>query len=639
MDQHRRTELDSRGLSLRTASGGTEHLDLFAGELHYWRVERRRWERCLRAMKSIGLRVVSTYVPWSVHERAPGDYDWSGERDLAAFLSAAAGEGLRVLLRPGPHVGAELTGFGFPQRVLDADAMRARTGRGTPVWLPAPPRMFAVPSYASTAFQREVAAWYAEFGRVVAPHVAPDGPVAALQVDNEHQLFFRVGAFDHDYHPDALAWWDELSGGLEAPRAWNPDDAGRCARWVRFKEDYAARALAWMNEALDEVGFAGVARYHNFPPSEPTLAPVPRAERAIDGVAGLDFYHQAKDQDTYWARAAYLAGTASTLPLSPEVGAGGPPWLLPMSQQDQQSVTLGLLGAGLRGLNFYMAVERERWYGAPIGDDGTVRPFGRWLEHLLRALDELNWTRLRRAAPLALVMSRTDARYAIASSLVDPVTPVVTELLGIAGDVARDDDAIAHRRWWQALTRAADRAHIPFAIVDEECATEQLARYEVVVLPTLRRVNAELWARLPALVAAGARVVIGPGRPKLDELEQPLASLDVPKGVGRLQPASLDDLDDLAADLAALVGDVPTQWIARDPARVRCALYRDPGGSPAVLFVANRTRTPLTADIAVPEGAALADALTTTPVPVEDGAARVALAGHEVRMLRVERGS
>src|SRR5262249_32841946 len=150
----------------------------------------------------------------------------------------------------------------YPERVLRDDEMLARTATGGPVWFPAPARAFPAPSYASAAFLRAVADWYAEVGRVVAPRLGK--PVVALGVDNEAQMFFRLGAYDHASHPDAIAWF-----GAEPPRRWDPTDAEHCVSWVRFKDTYVARALAALTKSLEDAGLGGVARFHNLPPGEP----------------------------------------------------------------------------------------------------------------------------------------------------------------------------------------------------------------------------------------------------------------------------------------------------------------------------------------------------------------------------------
>lgn len=48
-----------------------------------------------------------SYVPWNYHETLPGVYDFTGNRDVEAFLDLTAELGLLVILRPGPYICAE----------------------------------------------------------------------------------------------------------------------------------------------------------------------------------------------------------------------------------------------------------------------------------------------------------------------------------------------------------------------------------------------------------------------------------------------------------------------------------------------------------------------------------------------------
>lgn len=47
------------------------------------------------------------YIPWNYHEESPGQYNFSGDRDLEYFLQLANDIGLLVILRPGPYICAE----------------------------------------------------------------------------------------------------------------------------------------------------------------------------------------------------------------------------------------------------------------------------------------------------------------------------------------------------------------------------------------------------------------------------------------------------------------------------------------------------------------------------------------------------
>src|SRR5438067_742960 len=85
---------------------------LYAGAVHYWRIEPRYWRAALESVRAMGLRLVDTYVPWAVHEVAPGELELGQtdpQRDVAGFLRLAHELGLYAIVRPGPHINAELT--------------------------------------------------------------------------------------------------------------------------------------------------------------------------------------------------------------------------------------------------------------------------------------------------------------------------------------------------------------------------------------------------------------------------------------------------------------------------------------------------------------------------------------------------
>ncbi len=119
---------------------GEREVPLRSGAMHYWRLAKEHWRDALRQVKALGLPMVETYVPWGVHEVELRDglpvFDFGDRdprRDLAGFLDLAAEEDLLVFVRPGPHINAELTGFGLPARVLDDPEVQARSPRGNPV--------------------------------------------------------------------------------------------------------------------------------------------------------------------------------------------------------------------------------------------------------------------------------------------------------------------------------------------------------------------------------------------------------------------------------------------------------------------------------------------------------------------------
>ncbi|MEV6169908.1 beta-galactosidase family protein [Streptomyces sp. NPDC051954] len=134
---------------------------LLSGALHYFRVHEAQWGHRLAMLRAMGLNCVETYVPWNLHEPAPGSF-----RDVAAlgrFLDAAREAGLWAIVRPGPYICAEWENGGLPH------------------WVPGHPRT------RDERFLRPVEDWF----RRLLPEVAPrqidrGGPVIMVQVENEY---------------------------------------------------------------------------------------------------------------------------------------------------------------------------------------------------------------------------------------------------------------------------------------------------------------------------------------------------------------------------------------------------------------------------------------------------------------------
>ena len=65
----RRTWFDERGLVLaaRPGDAGPRRVPFFGAAMHYWRTPRAVWRRCLDGLAGLGVTMVESYVPWSVH--------------------------------------------------------------------------------------------------------------------------------------------------------------------------------------------------------------------------------------------------------------------------------------------------------------------------------------------------------------------------------------------------------------------------------------------------------------------------------------------------------------------------------------------------------------------------------------------
>ena len=63
-------------LAARALQLGQQQVPLYSGAVHYFRLKPSAWRPALTALKSLGLPMVETYVPWGVHELRDGSYDF-----------------------------------------------------------------------------------------------------------------------------------------------------------------------------------------------------------------------------------------------------------------------------------------------------------------------------------------------------------------------------------------------------------------------------------------------------------------------------------------------------------------------------------------------------------------------------------
>ena len=168
------------------------------GELHAPRVPREYWRHRLRLLKAMGLNTVCAYLFWNMHEPRPGEFNWSGEADAAAFCRMAQEEGLWVILRPGPYSCAEWEMGGLPWWLLKNDGIKLRTRD---------------PRYLDAAKR-----YLHEVGRVMGPlQVSRGGPILMVQVENEY------GFYGQDAEYMGALRRALLDGGFDVPLfACNP---------------------------------------------------------------------------------------------------------------------------------------------------------------------------------------------------------------------------------------------------------------------------------------------------------------------------------------------------------------------------------------------------------------------------------
>ena len=646
--------LDRGGLLLGDTGA---RLGLFSGSIHYWQLERESWQPILRVARELGFECVDTYIPWSVHETSPGEYAFEGTRDVQAFLDLCASEGMYVIARPGPHINAELTEFGFPPRIVRDARMQARTASGAPAVHVIPPKVFPIVSYASQEFFAEVESWYDAVCPIIARNQYPDGPIVLVQADNEHSYFFKLTPYDVDYSDGALRHYhgilrekygtvDALNDAygtavsafdeIDPPRSFS---AARAADlpyfldWAHAKERYLTDGVARVASMLRTRGVTNVPISHNSPGSFGVPYNQVALENVID-VQGVDFYAHRQEYHYLKQGCLYLSGTAR-LPFIPEFGAGTWPWWEPIDDADAEANALTALMHGVKAINYYMLVERDRWLGSPIGRRGDLRERNASMyRKLLDFLSESDWTGVERQADVLLLYMRDYERLAFTSRVVSP--PFFPDVLGPLGDLARyelfADEALgfqdsipaALRRWSAECSRHLSSNHQLYAIGDSESSLDWLLQFASLVVPTFEFMSKATQEKLVAYAREGGKLFIGPRLPLVDERGSPCRILAQSKvsGIGLLR-----DPNELPVALAR-IGLNPA-WKLDNP-DLEIALHC--GGGRSFVFVANPTAVEQVGILRNPVVSALVDAWGERETLFGGGAFRMALEPHEIQV-------
>jgi beta-galactosidase len=665
-----KVSLGPRGLRV-----GSREVPLISGSVHYWRLDPREWLATLTALQSLGIDIVDVYLPWGVHEQSDGSLDFGARDprlDAVRFLNLAHSLGLLAIVRPGPHINAELTFFGIPERVIWNRDCQARSPRGMPVVLPVPPLAFPVPSYASVAFLDEADRWLEAVAERLAPLVWPRGPIVLCQVDNEGALYFRDGVYDQDHHPDAIATYRAFLlhkygtierirevlhdpaadlAALEPPArflATSPLDLARHLDAAEAQEEIIARAFLRMKETLQRAGLAGVPTMHNLPFGEGSTPLDPeRVNRVVD-LLGLDYYHVASEgtRAEIARRTSDLAVRARArgyAPFACELGAGFPPFFPPISEADSAFTAMTALAYGLRGFNLYMAVERDRWIGAPIDRHGRRRAFADFWEQLVGALERLDFFSLQIRAAVHIVVPRNLRRLARVLHAFGPVSLAAFHVSGGGAEEACFEDdfgmgspvVIEAWQFVRRLENALSAERIPYAVVAGDLTEQALQQGQWTVVACAGGLEQEIRDTLARAVEAGRAISIGPYPAARDAIFQPLEQpFHLPEGGAVPSQLKLDDdalRDAVRAAKAAL--DLPSVTCAPDGISV--TVHHDESGRARVAFVINPTARALRAELSLPGIARVVDALDGSEFRAKQGEFELPLEAHTVRLFEL----
>jgi beta-galactosidase len=167
-------------------------MQIKAGEMHPARIPHEYWADRLRMAHAMGLNAVSIYVFWNQHEPREGEFNFTGDADIAQFVQLAQKEGLWVIVRPGPYCCAEWEFGGIPWWLLKQKDLKVRSQ--------------------DQRFLSAAGTYLKALGGQLAPlQITHGGPIIMVQVENEYGSF----AGDHQYM--AKIFGLERAAGFDVP--------------------------------------------------------------------------------------------------------------------------------------------------------------------------------------------------------------------------------------------------------------------------------------------------------------------------------------------------------------------------------------------------------------------------------------
>ena len=371
---------------------GGRKIPLLSGEVHYWRLNPRYWKVILDEVKQMGLKVVSTYIPWDYHEVKRGHFDFTGETDethnLKAFLELTRREGFWLIIRPGPYIYSEWPNDGIPSYAYKYHRLHPKFLEYAEVYL------------------RKVCT-------VIKPHLASrkSGHIILLQADNEidpwpdvfgyqYGLDGKPGFFQeflkqkykNDIHQLNRAWSCEYKTFSEAGpfiACMLKDERGLALKgdhelkrnldYFEFKYEYAYQCAKWCVQLYRKLGI-DVPIYLNLYPF--FYAHDWAKMQSTADLVGIDLYpsnelmedeHEQRkliDKIRYLksvSTASYIAEFASGVWHARHYESGV------LTPNHYRLITLSVLLGGAVGWNWYMLVNRDNWYMSPINEWGRKR--------------------------------------------------------------------------------------------------------------------------------------------------------------------------------------------------------------------------------------------------------------------------
>ena len=164
--------------------------------MEYARVPEGLWADRLMRFKRAGFNCTEFYTFWNYHEPQSGQFDFSGNHDLDAYLKLAKSLGLYAIARVGPYYCAEWDSGGYP------------------VWLRSVPNLQV--RVDNAPFEQYVTRFWGKLLPIIVTNqINRGGNVILVQLENEHPSGWGTDGLNDPYFRYLQS--TALAAGLEVP--------------------------------------------------------------------------------------------------------------------------------------------------------------------------------------------------------------------------------------------------------------------------------------------------------------------------------------------------------------------------------------------------------------------------------------
>ncbi len=388
---------------------GKEEYLPYCVEMQYFRVSKRYWSICFERIRRAGFKVISTAVPWSIHEDIRREFDFSGytdpAKDLIVFIELAREFGFKIILRPGPMVLAEVENGGLPiflskyPEIFSLDSEGALTLTDLQNGLPE----FSYPSNMHPRMENFVKHYFNGLTEIVKNYIYPRGPLFLVELDAGNYFGGDPYPWKSDYNPYVvttlypqflekryetikklnLAYGESAAdfASVQPPRDFiisKDRPLTKLLDWFRFKEhlikEYAAHLIEqYKSYSCEPLFYQTLAFHKSF---QAPMTPIIDSDGEIFPTVsiGWDRTSAATLQKIRYLRAnsEFPWGSSVSVGNSTSDSTTSKKHFHISGDATKYLLTLGLAG-GIKGFNQYKFVESENWYDSPLGADGAIQ--------------------------------------------------------------------------------------------------------------------------------------------------------------------------------------------------------------------------------------------------------------------------